>query len=157
MRIASCISDCMIRARAVTPSWLRLIVYLTMKHCITSSVCDDAYEWEASLEKPIEVYFIAESKLNKRQNLNQILFSRIHSDLAPWQEKGISLEQVERTYCTLFEGGYVDGGFRVQVRNSILRKLMLQIVKWGQCIRLRGRRYQYQDSWAQLKYKIYGR
>lgn len=58
----------------------------------------------------------AEAKLNSRQKLNQLLFSKIKQDLAPWQDRGITIQQVERTYCTLFEGGFVDGGFRVQVR-----------------------------------------
>lgn len=57
----------------------------------------------------------AEAKLNSRQKLNQLLFSKIREDLAPWQDRGITIQQVERTYCTLFEGGFVDGGFRVQV------------------------------------------
>ncbi len=59
----------------------------------------------------------AESKLNSRQKLNQLLFSKIREDLAPWQDRGITIQQVERTYCTLFEGGFVDGGFRVQVQS----------------------------------------
>lgn len=62
------------------------------------------------------LYFLfAEDKLNSRQKLNQQLFGRIRTDLEPWQGKGITLQQVERTYCTLFQGGFVDGGFRVQV------------------------------------------
>ena len=56
-----------------------------------------------------------ELKLNKQRKLNQKLFSKILTDLAPWQEKGVSLQAVERTYCTQFDGGYVDGGFRLQV------------------------------------------
>ena len=57
----------------------------------------------------------AEDKINIRQRLNNQLFGRIRTDLQPWQDKGITLQQVERTYCTLFEGGFIDGGFRVQV------------------------------------------
>ena len=60
-------------------------------------------------------YCTAESRLNKKQRLNKLLFSKIYSDLEPWQKKKITLQQVERTYCTAYSGGYVDGGFRLQV------------------------------------------